>query len=343
MNTSTHNSIKNEYDKKQYLAFDDMMFRRSNAYNTVPRLEELDKQINMSGIRYNKMILMGTHPADQAISELQSLITHLKTEKARLLAEHGLPENYLDIQYSCPKCRDKGFIESLQGGAERCSCYRQQLVNQLYLQSNLRLTDKDNFSSFDESLYNCEVDEKKYAIKISPRDNIKNIKERCLKFIESFDNTDEKNLYFSGPTGVGKTFMSTCIAIELMNRGKTVLYQTAPAIYNIINEYKAKAYRDEDFEDSSYRSIYDVDLLIIDDLGTESSTASRYAEFLSIIDTRKANSTSRPCKTIISTNIGVKELYEYYDERIASRIIGDFTLLRFAGDDIRRLKKQQLK
>lgn len=340
MNIGIHNAIKNEYDKKQQAAFDDMMSRRATAYKTIAGLEEIDDQIHMSGIKYNKMILLGSHPADEAIFALQERIAYLKKEKADLLAAHRLPANYLEMQYSCSACKDTGFVDTPQG-SERCTCYRQQLINQLYLQSNLKLTDRDNFSAFDESFYSSETDEKRYSIKTSPRENILSIKERCIKFIENFDTSDEKNLFFSGPTGVGKTFISTCIAIELMNRGKTVLYQTAPSIYNIINEYKAKAYKDDEFEDLSYRSIYDVDLLIIDDLGTESGSASRYAEFLAIIDTRKSNSISKPCKTIISTNIGVKELYEYYDERIASRIIGDFTLLRFAGDDIRRLKKQQ--
>ena len=333
-----HITIKNEYDRKQSTAFDNMLYRRRKAYETIPGLEDIEQQIHLAGVKYNKTILLGTNSTEEAISKLQEQIQYLKNEKIRLLAEHGLPSDYLDIQFSCPICKDTGFIESLQG-AKKCTCYKQQLINQLYLQSNLKLSEKDNFSSFSESFYSCDIDEKRYGIKVSPRDNIIAIKEKCMRFIDEFDNSNEKNLFFSGPTGVGKTFISNCIAVELMNKGKTVLYQTAPSIFNIINEYKMKAFKDEDFEDISYKSIYDVDLLIIDDLGTESGSSARYSEFLTIIDTRKTNNLSRPCKTIISTNIGVKELYEYYDERIASRIIGDFRLLRFAGDDIRRLKK----
>lgn len=338
MNNSIHNAIKTEYEKKQKAAFDDQMQRMSAAFSKIPGLEEVCKEIHRSGLKYNKMILLGNTPADKAVSELQAKIDGLKAEKERLLTRFGYPVNYLEVSYSCGKCKDTGFVE-VNGIVEKCACYKQRLIDHLYNQSNLRMTEKENFSNFDESLYPDVVDEKKYGLKISPRENILKIRERCQKFIENFDSPDEKNLFFSGPTGVGKTYMSNCIAMELLNSGRTVLYQTAPVLFNVINEYKTRTFKDEDLQDPSYNNIFEVELLIIDDLGTESATSARYAELLTILNTRQAYNLSRPCKTILSTNIGVKELYGYYDERIASRIIGCFDMFRFIGEDIRTLKK----
>jgi len=335
MNTSIHNAIKSEYERRQKEAYDNLMFRKKKAYAEIAGLEAIEDEIHRTGLRYNKMILLGKTQADDAVSELLSQIDSLKRKKIQLLVENGYPEDYLEIKYSCPKCKDTGYIEG-GSGAVKCSCYKQQLINQLYSYSNLKLTERENFSTFNENLYSDKVDKAKYGIGISPRENILRIKERCLKFIENFDSPDEKNLFFSGPTGVGKTFMSNCIAMELMKRGKTVLYQTAPIIFNIINEYKVRAFNDDDFQDESYKSIFDAELLIIDDLGTETQSAARYAELLTILNVRQMNNLQRPCKIIISTNIGPKKLYEIYTERVASRIIGCFEGLMFVGDDLRK-------
>jgi len=342
MNVNIHNTIKNEYDRRQKAAHDDLMSRRSEVYSQLPRIWEIDNQIQLSGIKYNKLILLGNTPADMALSELIAEIDGLKQEKQRLLAQNGYPENYMDIIFQCPYCKDTGYIDG-KNGAERCSCYKQQLIGYLYSQSNIKLIEIENFSTFNSKFYPDVVDMEKYGIPLSPRENILRIRERCQKFIENFDSSDERNLFFSGPAGVGKTFLSNCIAKELLDKGKTVLYQTAPVLFDTISEYKMKVFREEEYEDEGYRKIFDVELLVIDDLGTESPSSARYAELLNILNTRQINNMSRPCKTIISTNIDIRELYEYYKERVASRIVGCFDMFKFAGDDIRRLKKLNAK
>ena len=222
--------------------------------------------------------------------------------------------------------------------------HKQLYINHLFNQSNLKLLLEENFSSFNENFYPVEVNEPKYGIKISPRENILRIKNRVLNFIENIDKPEEKNIFFCGATGVGKSFMINCIASELLSKGRTVLYQTAPYLFKIINEYRLRSFKDDDgYEDSSYENIFNVDLLIIDDLGTESPSAARYAELLNILNTRQENNLVKACKTIISTNIGINKLHEYYDERVASRIIGGFDLFKFAGQDIRMLKKNEPK
>ncbi|NLD49756.1 MAG: ATP-binding protein [Clostridiaceae bacterium] len=339
MYRNIHNLLRSEYEKRQKESFDSLMERRKEVYSKVPRIEEIDKEIHLIGIKYNKMILLGTTSSQIAEFELLKASKLLRDEKEHLLEEHSYPTDYLESEFKCEKCKDTGFVEG-SSGTLRCTCYSQQYINYLFNQSNLRLALLENFSNFDESYYPECVNEALYGVKISPRKNILRIRDRAMSFIDNIDKPDEKNLYFCGPTGVGKTFMVNCIAAELLNRERTVLYQTAPSLYNTINEYRLKSYKDEAYEDMSYYNLFNVDLLIIDDLGTESPTAARYAELLNILNMRQENNLSRACKTIISTNLSVARLSEFYDERVASRIIGGFDLFRFAGEDIRMFKKK---
>ena len=341
MDPNVHTLIKNEYDKRRREAYNQLQARKMELYNVVPRLEEIDDEIHSAGLRCNKLMLTGVLSPDDAISELDNALSRLGAEKASLLAVNGYPPDYLNTVYACGKCSDTGFISSSDGADTVCVCYRQQLIDYIYDQSNLTIIDTEGFKSFSADYYADTADEHKYGIKNSPRRQILGIKGNCQSFIEDFNKPEIKNLLFSGRTGVGKTFMAGCIAIELMNRGYTVLYQTAPALFNTIYEYRYKYSKDEVYENSIYKSILEADLLIIDDLGTESPSATRYAELLNIIDTRYANDKRKPCKTIIGTNVDVKKLFEYYDERVVSRITGSFDIFRFAGDDIRRLKSIQ--
>jgi DNA replication protein DnaC len=334
MNNTIHGFIRNEYDLKQKKAVDKLDFKKSEAYIKIPRLSEIENEIALVGVKYNKAILFANSATKEPLSELASTLNKLKQEKENLLINSGYKKDFLELEFECDKCKDTGFIEET-GSLERCSCYRQRLIDHMFRASNVKLSDSENFSSFDESLYPDGIDENRFGISISPRENILEIKQRALAFIENFSASDERNLFFSGPTGVGKTFMSNCIASELLNRGITVLYQTSPILFNTINEYKRKAFQEDDFQDNGYKNIFEVELLIIDDLGTEPWSAARYAEFLNILNVRQVNGITKPCKTIISTNIGIKELYEYYDERVASRIIGGFDMYRFCGNDLR--------
>jgi DNA replication protein DnaC len=338
MGINIHNLIKKEYEKRQQQAYNSLEQRRREVYSDIPEISDIENQIRMTGIKYNKMILLSGEKTDKLAAELLSKIESLEKQKNILLANRGYHPEYLQIKYICESCKDTGFIEG-ETGFEKCSCYKQLLINHLYNQSNLKLAETENFSTFNENFYSDAVDEDRYGIKKSPRDNILGIKERCLNFIKRFADPHEKNLFFCGPTGVGKTFMANCIAYELINMGRTVLYQTAPVLFDTISEYKMKAFREEGFEDCAYKNLFQVELLIIDDLGTETRTPARYAELLNILNIRQINNLSRPCKTIISTNLEAHNLRDYYTERVESRIIGNFALIKFVGEDIRNIKK----
>lgn len=338
MYKNIHILIQNEYDKIQKNSYDELMLRKAEVYSKIPKIEDIDTAIKQAGIKCTKQILQSSTETDSLVDELREKIESLKSEKALLLNKFSYPSNYLEPRYNCSLCKDTGYIDNF-GKTEKCTCYKQKYINNLYNQSNLKIALYENFSMFNSNFYPDFIDEKKFGIKTSPRDNILRIKEKAISFIENVDSPDNKNLFFSGHTGIGKTFMINCIAAELLNRGRTVLYQTAPSLFTVINEFNLRNFKEPNFEDSSYDSLFDVEVLIIDDLGTESPSAARYAELLNILNARQEKDLSRPCKTIIATNMGVGKLSEYYDERVASRIIGSFDLFKFAGEDIRVLKK----
>lgn len=333
-----NNSIKIEYEKRRREVLDLIQQRKEEIYTNIPSIEKIDTEIKLLGLKYSKMILLNNSSPDKLSEELSSKLEELKRKSENLLVNAGYPPNYLEPIYTCPICKDTGSIDT-ETTPERCFCYKQLLIDQLYNQSNLKIAQVENFSCFNADYYPDKINEQRYGIKKSPREQILAIKEKCLEFIDKFDSPDEKNLFFSGPAGVGKTFMANCIAFELMNRGKTVLYQSAPVLFDVISEHKIRNFKDNEWEDRYYKNIFQVDLLIIDDLGTESQTASRYAELLNILNIRQANNLVRPCKMIISSNIDINKVFEYYTERVASRIVGGFYIYRFAGEDIRRIKK----
>ena len=192
---------------------------------------------------------------------------------------------------------------------------------------NIRNTSFNNFSL---SKYSNKIDKDRYNSDISPRENIKIIKEVVDNFIKNFDDPNEKNLLFVGNTGLGKTFLSSCIANYFVNNGKTVLYQTAPVMLEqLINFHMNKT------DTNILDYLLSVDLLIIDDLGTENINSMKFSDLYTIINSRLLNQTNKITKTIISTNLNLEELEKMYGERIISRFAGDYNICYFFGDDIR--------
>ena len=213
-----------------------------------------------------------------------------------------------------------------------CNCLKQKIFNIEYNKSNIGNIEFENFSSFSLNYYSDEINVEKYGLNISPRENIKTIKKISENFIKNFENPSEKNLLFTGNTGLGKTFLCNCIAYELLKQGKTVLYQTAPVmIDNIINCRFGKS----DTNSNIIDNILNVDLLIIDDLGTETLNNMKLTELFTIINSRILNQNNKITKTIISTNLDLKTIFSIYNERIGSRFVGHYNICKFIGDDIR--------
>lgn len=320
-----------EYDQKRNKAISDAENRKIKLYSEIPELEKLDNDINSISINTIKSILTSRNSEEP--QKLKEKLSILKEKKVSILKKAGKSINDLNPKFECKNCNDTGYIKT-DTGSVLCSCIKQKLYNIQYNNSNIYDLQNQNFSKFKFEYYSDKPNFEKYHSNISPRDNMFKIKELCDKFIYNFDDPNENNLLFCGNSGLGKTFLSSCIANELISKGKTVLYQTAPIMLDTIIDYKfGKSNND------IVKSINNVDLLIIDDLGTETKNNLKITELFTIINSRLLNQNNRITKTIISTNLSLQNLYTTYEERILSRIIGNYTACYFFGDDIRIMNK----
>lgn len=320
-----------EYDKKRRIADEIAEKNKQQLYEDFPKLAEIDKQINTLAISTMKDVIQNGNL--DLIANLTSKINVLKTEKDAIFQSIGPRVNSIFPNYECSKCGDTGYIK-VNNKSQMCSCLTQRIYNMEYNKSNIYSLEKQNFKSFNINLFSDNVNEQKYNSDISPRENIKLILNICRNFIDNFDNIDEKNLLFTGKTGLGKTFLSSCIANELIQNGKTVLYQTSSVMLDTIIDYR---FGKSNVSKDIYDHLLNVDLLIIDDLGTEGTNQLKLVELFNIINSRLLNN-KKVTKTIISTNLSLQSLFENYDERIVSRLVGNYNICYFFGDDIRFFK-----
>lgn len=335
MNNEILKNILKEYNIKKAHAEKEAQDRKLEIFSSSKELQDIEDELNRTAISISKNILLSGNNSTEELTKLENSISSLKKEKENLLTKLGISADDIMPKYECMLCKDTGFLTE-NSSNEMCTCLRQKLLDIAYNNSNLSDLKNNTFDKFNLNFYSNEIDEKSYASKISPRDNINFIKNLSIKFIDNFDNPDEKNLIFIGNTGLGKTFLSNCIANELLKKGKTVLYQTAPVLLDLAIDYK---FNKNNVLPETYKNIFDVDLLIIDDLGTENMNSIKFAELFTIINTRLLNQNNKITKTIISTNLSIKNLFDTYDERIISRIVGNYNICKFFGQDIRFLSK----
>lgn len=330
MGNSTLKNLLKEYEQKRLNANLDLEKRISKLYDENKRLGEIDAKLHDFAISTAHSIISNGNSTD-SLNALKNKIDTLKAEKLKILRTLNIGEDFFKPTFECPFCKDTGYINDGYNSV-LCNCIKQKLFDIEYNKSNINNISKENFDNFNIDVYSDSVNEKLYNSNISPKENIKNIKNIALSFIKNFDSPDEKNLLFTGNTGLGKTFLSNCIANELLKLGKTVLYQTAPVMLDTIIDYR---FGKSDISKNVYDNFLDVDLLIIDDLGTECMNSMKFSELFNIINTRILNQNNHITKTIISTNLNLKNLSQTYDERIFSRFVGYYNICRFFGDDIR--------
>ena len=324
--------ILSQYNNKKIKAESEAEIRKQELYKRYPKLQAIDDKLTSLAISTTKALINNNDK--NLLNDLNTNINNLKQEKSNILKSINISRNFFEPHYECNLCKDTGYITNSDYTSSMCSCLKQRLYNAQYNKSNISNLDTQNFENFSDLYYSDKVDENKYHTNISPRENINLIKDICFKFIKSFDDINQKNLLFTGNTGLGKTFLSSAIANEILKKGKNVLYQTAPVMLDTIIDYRFGKTKDSNILDS----ILNVDLLIIDDLGTECINNIKFTELFNIINTRLLNQ-NKVTKTIISTNLSLKNLYSNYDERIVSRIIGNYDICYFFGDDIRFKKR----
>lgn len=322
MNSSDFNQILRTYDKKQARNHQLHLHRQEEIDQQIPRIAQIKKEISSYSMKAIQSTLSDPMNKEHYEADLKTLLNSLKQEKQTLLAAHNYPKDYLDPIYDCSLCKDTGYIHH-----KRCRCLTQAIIEYSYKQSNIAgILERENFSTFSFKHYSDEKDPK---TGISPLENIRSVHSVCVRFVEEFDQHFD-NLILYGQSGLGKTFLCNCIAKELLDNGKTVIYLSAFQLFRLFENYRF--HKDEElvsFEEIDH--IFTCDLLIIDDLGTEFNNSLTKSELFNCLNSRLLNQKS----TVISTNLGSHEWVKEYSERIISRIFGYYTQLKFFGKDIR--------
>lgn len=317
-----YNQIQREYDRKKFQNKHALDNRVKDAYCLIPELKALEEEIISLSAQSGRMALRGD---DSSLKELKAKTARLKARQEELLVSHGLPADYLEMQYQCSKCRDTGYI-----GNEKCNCFKQAIADLMYSDSNIKaILANENFSKFSFRYYSDDfIDE---AIGLSPLSNMQKVVAGCKNFIRYF-NKKHDNLLLLGNTGVGKTFLANCIAKELLDRGNTVIYLTAFRLFDILEKHKFGKDGDNAYALSNqFDYILDCDLLIIDDLGTELNNSFTNSQLYLILNERLLRQKS----TIFSTNLSLPDINTVYGERIFSRIVSSYNIQRIVGEDIR--------
>lgn len=309
--------IREEYSKKYLKAQEAADARRADVYKKIPELRPLDDILATTALRIMEAVC--GNDTDEAIARVRQDNEKLLAERAKVLEAFGYPADYTDIHYECDKCGDTGYVDT-----KMCSCMRQALVLAGYRSSGIYgLMKSQSFDNFLLKYYNDNAES---------YNSMKLLVEKVKKYAEEFDENTYKNFLFIGPTGLGKTHLSTSIAAKVIERGFDVLYVSA---CTMISDFEARRFGGASNEADISR-YYSADLLIIDDLGTEMSNQFTVSCVYEVINSRMIATKS----TIINTNLNRQELVARYGDRISSRLFGEYLPAVFRGKDIRGQKIQ---
>ena len=273
-------------------------------------------------------ITTGSDPDNAgSVSDYQGKLETLTNRRNECLSHLGKPADYLDDIYTCPRCHDTGYI-----GQSKCSCFNKKAIDLVYRESNLKnIIANENFDTFSYDWY--ERDNPDPSTGLTPYNNMQKVVSICHSFINNFDK-ETSNLLLFGNTGIGKTFLTNCIAKELLDSSHSVIYLTAIELFQ---KFEQKDFNKPDSSTTSFDSGYilDCDLLIIDDLGTEASNSYTNSRLFYCINERILRGKS----VVISTNLSLQDIRDSYSERIFSRITSSYIILKLFGNDIRLLKR----
>lgn len=290
-----------------------------------PEIIKIDNYIQKLSLNMSLSILK-SDDSEKTLNEFKKKITDLKVQKYEMLVSNGYESDYLNLHYRCSKCNDTGFI-----GVNKCSCYKQKLIKIYYQNSLLEdILREKNFNTFNINIFSPhKLGDEKY----SPRKNMENIYSYVLgEYIPNFKSTNT-NLLFYGNPGSGKSFLSYCIAKELLDLGYLVVYKTSDELISDLRDIRFN---------NNYKLnnlLMNCDLLIIDDLGAEQTNDFAITELFNLLNRKLLQNK----KMLISTNLFLPGITQVYSERIYSRLIGEFKLCKFFEEDLRiklNLKKK---
>ncbi len=320
--------IERLYDKKRSDAQEKAIERKLSIEKQVPELIEINRDISRQGLNIMKRVINGELKGDEGKVLVEKKMEELSKKRLDILRRNNISEDYEDIVYECTECNDTGYIE----GVGRCKCYEQLLLEEIGELSNMKkLLEYQNFSTIDVSLFSDDVNESGESQKKVMVQNINT----SIDFVEKFDDPEFPSLFFYGPTGVGKTFLSSCIAREILKKGGTVIYKSSSHLMDLAKEITFG--NPDGMTKEEYKFLEKCDLLIIDDLGSELINRFVVSEIYKVINSRIVAGK----KVIISTNLNLKEFLDQYTSRIFYRVVENYKMLEFIGPNLRceKLKK----
>ncbi len=318
-NIENYRKVKEMLEKSRADALQKAAERRSALHLSLPEVASIDKALSSTGMQLFRAATEGGEGLSERIAAIKTEHEALRARRAALLLECGYPTDYTEPSYACKRCNDTGFFE-----AKMCDCMKEALILEGIRSSGLgRLIDRQRFDNFSLDYYKNapeHYERAQYAL------------QRTKAYAEEF-GAEAKNLLFMGPTGLGKTHLSTALARRVIERGFDVAYES---VQDLIMDFEYDRFK-SGYGDSSKRAerYLSCELLILDDLGTEQTNQFVITSLYHLINTRINQGKS----TVVSTNlIGDRELRERYGDRISSRLLGEFEILLLSGTDIRMQK-----
>ena len=320
LNNSQYNAIMRIYNQRQFQDKYEQDQRREEVYQKVPQIRQIEDEISSQAVRCARKLLDGDTNAKE---ELKQHIEDLREQKEVLLSAFGFPADYMEMHYACPECQDTGYVDG-----RKCRCFKKEEIRLLYSQSNIEeVLLRENFDSFSYEYYDDRVVIPE--IQMTVADYMRQVHTWCKEYVENFEKKGG-NLIFTGSTGVGKTFLTNCIAKALIDQYQSVIYLSSNDLFDVFSKNKFHYDTEEEMKDM-YQYILDCDLLIIDDLGTELNNTFVSSQLFYCIN----EILLRKKSTIISTNLSMTMLRDTYSDRISSRIISQYSIIPLYGDDIR--------
>lgn len=321
LTNSQYEAIIRDYEKIRDNNRHLLESRKEQVYQTIPEYWDLEDSVSSLSVSAAKSILTGDNGAR---NKLHDNLSKIRLRQKALLVSAGFTDNYLEPVYNCPFCQDTGYTTDEDNLKHKCSCFRQREISILYSQSHIQdMVARENFSTLSTEYYHGEdLQRFESAVKLS-KEFTKNFKQHY------------HNILFYGTVGTGKSFLSGCIAKELIDEGCSVIYFSAAGLFDMLARFSFD-YKEKDALQDLYGDIYCCDLLIVDDLGTELTNNFVASQLFSCLNERNLRQKS----TIISTNLSLEEIRDRYSDRIFSRITSTFSLCKLTGPDIRIYKKR---
>ncbi|MBR5294304.1 MAG: ATP-binding protein [Oscillospiraceae bacterium] len=292
------------------------------AYDQQPRLREIDRQLRMTMAQAARAVFAGGD-AERLMNEAKEQNLELQREREWIIEEQFEP-GFLDESPICPTCSGLGYV-----GSTMCDCLAELCRQEQKKELTFLSAGRESFDQFRLDYYSDRVDPR---LGFSPRSVMEKTYQNCRRYALGF-TMKAGNLLFSGNTGLGKTFLSACIARSVADQGFSVVYESAGHLFSALEKARFENNEENRRAAAKYR---ECDLLILDDLGTELPGQFVTAALYSLVNDRLLE--NKP--TIISTNLSEEELVRRYNPQIASRLRGSYRRMAFVGDDIRLLKNR---